>query len=467
MKRNLTDGIVVEVIGTVVTVKFDVDSLPDINDALYIKPLNLYLEVSQIVGDQQVKCIALGATEGLSRGVSVEQTGSPISVPVGDNVLGRIFNAVGEAIDKKPFDYAKNPKMPIHRKAPTLAKQSTEAKILETGVKAIDLLVPYIKGGKIGLFGGAGVGKTVLVQELIHNIASVHKGISIFAGVGERSREGNELYREMEESGVLKNTALVFGQMNETPGVRMRVALTGLTMAEYFRDVKKIDALLFIDNIFRFTQAGSEVSSLLGRVASESGYQPTLLSEMGELQERITSTKDGSITSIQAVYVPADDLTDPAPSAVFGHLDAQTVLDRKIAALGLFPAINTIQSSSIALDPSIIGMEHYIVANKVKSILEKYEELQDVIAILGIEELGDEDKIIVNRARKIRNFLSQPFSVAEQFSGMAGKYVKLSDTIKGFKAIVNGEVDDYDETLFKNIGSLDEIIKKNKNGKNI
>jgi F-type H+-transporting ATPase subunit beta len=466
-KMNAMSGNITEIIGTVVTVKFASKFLPKINDALYIKDKDLYLEVAQMIGDEQVKCIAMGPTEGLMRGEMVEQTENPIMVPVGKEVLGRIFNATGDVLDSKPFNYSKVARLPIHRKAPTLIQQSTESKVLETGIKAIDLLIPYIKGGKIGLFGGAGVGKTVLVQELIHNIASVQKGISVFAGVGERSREGNDLYREMEESGVLKNTALVFGQMNETPGVRMRVALSGLTMAEYFRDEKKMDVLLFIDNIFRFTQAGSEVSALLGRVSSESGYQPTLLSEMGELQERITSTKDGSITSVQAIYVPADDLTDPAPSAAFGHLDAKTVLDRKIASLGIYPAINVIESSSTALEPAIVGMEHYVVANKVKSILEKYEELQDVIAILGIEELQEEDKLTVTRARKIRNFLSQSFSVAEQFSGMPGKYVKLTDTIKGFKMIIEGEMDNYDEADFKYVGTIDEVIAKKKYGEGV
>jgi F-type H+-transporting ATPase subunit beta len=467
-KKNTNDnGVIIEIIGTIVTVKFAHNKLPKINDALYIKSFKLYLEVSQIIGDDQIKCIALGPTEGLSRGTIVEQTHQNILVPVGKQTLGRIFNCVGEVLDEKPFNYAKAKKMPIHRQPPTLAQQSTKAVILETGIKAIDLLIPYIKGGKIGLFGGAGVGKTVLVQEMIHNIAHQHKGISVFTGVGERSREGNDLYREMEATKVLENTALVFGQMNETPGVRMRVALAGLTMAEYFRDEKKMDVLLFIDNIFRFTQAGSEVSALLGRATSESGYQPTLLNEMGALQERITSTHDGSITSVQAVYVPADDLTDPAPSAAFTHLDARTVLDRKIASLGIFPAINVIESSSSALDPMIVGMEHYVVANKVRGILEKYEELQDVIAILGIDELSDEDKKIVNRARKIRNFLSQPFSVAEKFSGIPAKYVTLPETIEGFKKIVDGDMDNYDETLFKYVGSINEVIHKHKNGKNV
>jgi F-type H+-transporting ATPase subunit beta len=459
------NGIITEIIGTVITVKFAHKQLPKINDALYIKEHHIYLEVSQIIGDDKIKCIALSPTEGLQRGTVVTQTHNNILVPVGKATLGRIFNCVGEALDDKPFDNKKIKHMPIHRLPPSLSQQSTKAVILETGIKAIDLLIPYIKGGKIGLFGGAGVGKTVLVQEMIHNIAQKHNGISVFTGVGERSREGNDLYHEMEVTNVLKNTALVFGQMNETPGVRMRVALAGLTMAEYFRDEKKMDVLLFIDNIFRFTQAGSEVSALLGRATSESGYQPTLLSEMGELQERITSTHNGSITSVQAIYVPADDLTDPAPSAAFAHLDARTVLDRKIAALGIFPAINVIESSSSALDPMIVGMEHYVVANKVKSILEKYEELQDVIAILGVDELSDEDKKIVNRARKIRNFLSQPFSVAEKFSGIPAKYVTLADTIDGFKKIVDGDMDDYDESQFKYIGSIGEIIKKHKHAK--
>jgi F-type H+-transporting ATPase subunit beta len=462
---NQKDGTITEIIGTIVTAKFQSKFMPNINDALYIRDKNLYLEVSQLIGDDLVKCVAMGPTDGLIRGTKVEQTFAPISVPVGKETLGRIFNGLGEVLDGMPFEQSVKKTLPIHRKPPTLIEQSTEVKLLETGIKAIDLLIPYIKGGKIGLFGGAGVGKTVLVQEMIHNIVTAHKGISIFTGVGERSREGNDLYNEMKETGVLQNTALVFGQMNETPGIRMRVALSGLTMAEYFRDEEKKDVLLFIDNIFRFTQAGNEVSALLGRVSSESGYQPTLLNEMGELQERITSTKDGSITSVQAIYVPADDITDPAPAAAFGHLDAKTVLDRKIAALGIYPAINVIESTSIALDPVIVGMEHYVVANRVKAILEKYEELQDVIAVLGIEELQDEEKIIVNRARKIRNFLSQSFSVAEQFSGMKGKYVKLEDTIKGFKMIVEGMVDKYDEADFKYVGSIDEVINKSKTKK--
>jgi F-type H+-transporting ATPase subunit beta len=458
-------GVIVEIIGTVITAKFPEGKLPMINNTIYLPKEDLYCEVTQLLGDDLVKCIALGSTEGISRGTEVISTGHPIMVPVGEQVLGRIFDVTGKTIDDKPFKPEKNLYRPIHKKAPTLTEQSTEIKILETGIKAIDLLIPYIKGGKVGLFGGAGVGKTVLVQELIHNIATAHKGLSIFTGVGERSREGNDLYREMETSGVISKTALVFGQMNETPGARMRVALTGLTMAEYFRDELKQDVLLFIDNIFRFIQAGSEVSSLLGRMPSESGYQPTLNTEMGQLQERITSTKYGSITSIQAVYVPADDLTDPAPTATFAHLDAKTVLDRKIASLGIFPAINVIDSSSTALQPNVVGIVHYNIANKVKSTLEKYEKLQDIIAILGIDELSDEDKTIVSRARKIRNFLSQPFFVAEKFSGIKGEFVKISDTVEGFRKIIEGEVDNIPEQYFLFIGKIEEAIEKFNNNK--
>ncbi|MDR2847440.1 MAG: F0F1 ATP synthase subunit beta [Mycoplasmataceae bacterium] len=459
-KNSAEDGVIVEVIGTVITVRFPNGNLPQINDALIIKKTEVYLEVCQIIGDVQVRCIALSPTEGTTRGMEVCKTGGPIKVPVGTQVLGRMFNVLGNPIDNKPFENKDHLVQSIHADAPHLSQQSTEIQIHETGIKAIDLLVPYIKGGKIGLFGGAGVGKTVFLQELIHNIATNHDGLSIFAGVGERSREGNDLYREMLDSGVLSKTALVFGQMNETPGARMRVALTGLTMAEYFRDNDGKDVLLFIDNIFRFSQAGSEVSALLGRIPSESGYQPTLTYEMGMLQERITSTHNGSITSVQAVYVPADDLTDPAPSSTFTHLDAKTVLDRKIASLGIFPAVNVIESSSTALEPSIVGIDHYITANKVRSILQKYDELQDIIAILGMDELSAEDKTTVNRARKIRNFLSQPFSVAEKFSGMSGKYVPIADTISGFKKIIDGEVDHIDENLFRFVGTIDEVIKK-------
>jgi F-type H+-transporting ATPase subunit beta len=464
--NQLASGEIIEIIGTVVVVKFPSNKLPKINDCLIIENTKVYLEVCQVIGNVQVRCISLNPTEGLKRGMKVLQTGMPICVPVGTEVLGRMFNVLGQPIDDKPFDVSKCELKKIHASAPKLTDQSTEIKIHETGIKAIDLLVPYIKGGKIGLFGGAGVGKTVFLQELIHNIATNHDGLSIFAGVGERSREGNDLYREMCASGVIDKTALVFGQMNETPGARMRVALTGLTMAEYFRDVERKDVLLFIDNIFRFSQAGSEVSALLGRIPSETGYQPTLTYEMGLLQERITSTYNGSITSVQAVYVPADDLTDPAPSSTFTHLDAKTVLDRKIASLGIFPAVNVIESSSSALEPSIVGIEHYLVANKVKSMLQKYDELQDIIAILGMDELSPEDKILVNRARKIRYFLSQPFFVAEKFSGMDGKYVSTKDSIDGFNKIINGDVDHIDENYFRFVGKIEEVIEKyNKNKK--
>lgn len=465
-QQKLTNGKIVEIIGTVITVMFSKNNLPKINDALIIQSKNIYLEVVQIIGDNCVKTISLSPTEGIKRGEVVIQTGNPIMVPVGEQVLGRLFDVLGQPIDEKPFKKNKELVRSIYKAPPTLIEQNNKIKIFETGIKAIDLLIPYIKGGKIGLFGGAGVGKTILVQELIHNISKKHNGLSIFTGVGERTREGNDLYQEMSDSGVIKNTALIFGQMNECPGARMKVAFTGLTMAEYFRDVKKKDVLLFIDNIFRFIQAGCEVSTLLGRSISESGYQPTLTTEMGQLQERITSTQNGSITSIQAVYVPADDLTDPAPSSTFSHLDAKTVLDRKVAASGLFPAINVIESSSNFLDPTIIGIDHYIIANKTRQILQKYEELQDVISILGIEELSDEDKIIVYRARKIKNFLSQPFSVAEKFSGMEGRYVKLEDTIKGFKKIIDGEVDHISENYFRYVGTIDEVIsnfEKNEN----
>ncbi|MDR0752686.1 MAG: F0F1 ATP synthase subunit beta [Mycoplasmataceae bacterium] len=460
MSKNNDNGIIREIIGTIVTVEFPSNKLPKINDALIIKDTDIFLETSQLIGDNMVKCISFNITDGLRRGIEVIQTHSPIKVPIGKQTLGRMFNVIGKPIDGKEFINGEKLVSSIHKESPKLYEQSNETKILETGIKAIDLLIPYLKGGKIGLFGGAGVGKTVLVQEMINNIALKHNGISVFTGVGERSREGNDLYFEMKNSGVLKKTALVFGQMNETPAARMRVALTGVTMAEYFRDVEKKDVLLFIDNIFRFSQAGSEVSTLLGRLPSESGYQPTLISEMSELQERITSTKNGSITSVQAIYVPADDLTDPAPSAIFSHLDAKTVLDRKIATLGIYPAINVIQSSSTSLDPMNVGMEHYAVANKVKTILEKYESLQDIIAVLGIDDLNDEDKLIVSRARKIRNFLSQPFFVAEKFSGIKGEYVSISDNIRSFKMIIEGKVDDIDENKFRNIGSIDSILNR-------
>ncbi len=462
--NNKSTGYIFQILGPIVDVKFDLKDLPKINDCLIVKMPNnekIILEVSQLIGDNIVRCISMNSTDGLIRKQEVINTNNPISVPVGNEVLGRMFDVTGQTIDEeKPLD---NPKLlPIHRPAPTYADQATTIEILETGIKIIDLLVPYAKGGKIGLFGGAGVGKTVLVQELINNIATEYGGLSVFAGVGERTREGNDLYHEMKNSGVIDKTALVFGQMNEPPGARMRVALTALTMAEEFRDNQGQDVLLFIDNIFRFTQAGSEVSALLGRMPSAVGYQPTLAFEMGQLQERITSTKKGSITSVQAIYVPADDLTDPAPATTFTHLDAKTVLDRQIASLGIFPAIHPLESSSRLLDPKIVGAEHYRIATKVKEILQRFNDLQDIIAILGMEELADEDKIIITRARKIRNFLSQPFFVAEKFTGTVGKYVKPSDTIKGFGAIIDGECDDINEQFFINIGTLDEAIKKYK-----
>ncbi|MDC4163345.1 F0F1 ATP synthase subunit beta [Mycoplasma bradburyae] len=458
-------GKVYQVIGPVVDVIFEKqEDLPNIYDCLIIDQpeQKLYLEVAQLIGDDIARCIAMGPTEGLARNVKVTSTNQPISVPVGTDVLGRMFNVIGEPIDnKKPLESSVK-RMPIHRRAPSFADQSNELEVFETGIKVIDLLIPYAKGGKIGLFGGAGVGKTVLVQELIHNIATGHGGLSVFAGVGERTREGNDLYYEMIEGGVIDKTALVFGQMNEPPGARMRVALTGLTMAEYFRDANNQDVLLFIDNIFRFTQAGSEVSALLGRMPSAVGYQPTLAEEMGSLQERITSTKSGSITSVQAIYVPADDLTDPAPSTTFTHLDAKTVLDRNIASLGIFPAVNPLESTSRLLDPSVVGIQHYQTARKVQMILQKFLELQDIIAILGIDELSEEDKLTVSRARKIRNFLSQPFFVAEKFSGNKGKYVPISETIKGFSEIVEGKHDDLPEQAFFYVGSIDEAIEKAK-----
>lgn len=460
-KRKQKYGKTHQILGPIIDVKFKNEDMPDINDALIIVNKNnqkITLEVSQIIGDDIVRCISMNATEGLSRGLEVISTGGPIMVPVGEEILGRMFNVVGEPIDEKPFIPLKTAS--IHKDPPSFSEQSTNLEILETGIKVIDLLVPYIKGGKIGLFGGAGVGKTVLVQELIHNIATNHGGLSVFAGVGERTREGNDLYHEMVESGVIDKTVLVFGQMNEPPGARMLVALSALTMAEYFRDKKHQDVLLFIDNIFRFTQAGSEVSALLGRMPSAVGYQPTLAYEMGMLQERITSTENGSITSIQAIFVPADDLTDPAPSTTFAHLDARTVLDRKITSLGIYPAINPLDSSSRILEPEIIGLLHYQVATKVLNILQKYEELQDIIAILGVEELSEEDRTIVTRARKIRNFLSQPFNVTKKFTGIDGKYVKLGDTINSFAKIVGGECDHINEQLFLYVGSIDEVFKR-------
>ena len=461
----MKNGKIVQVMGPVVDVEFPDNDLPYIKDALEVDNhgKKCVMEVAQHVGNNTVRCIMLSASEGLSRDMEVVATGSGIKVPVGNQTLGRLFNVLGETIDGKE-DLSDTEHWVIHREPPTFENQSPVIEILETGIKVIDLLAPYSKGGKIGLFGGAGVGKTVLIQELIQNIASVHGGYSIFTGVGERSREGNDLWTEMSESGVIDKTALVFGQMNEPPGARMRVAETGLTMAEYFRDVNHQDVLLFIDNIFRFTQAGSEVSSLLGRMPSAVGYQPTLANEMGELQERIASTKEGSVTSVQAVYVPADDLTDPAPATTFAHLDANTVLSRKIVEQGIYPAVNPLESSSRILEADIVGEEHYEVARRVQEILQKYKELQDIIAILGMEELSDEDKLTVTRARKVQKFLSQPFHVAENFTGIPGKYVSLKDTIKGFKMIVDGEMDEYPEWAFFNVGTIEEVKEKAEKG---
>ncbi len=462
MSTNI--GKIVRAVGPVVDIIFDADHLPSLNTAIEIDNHgeSLTVEVAQHIGDDIVRCIAMGPTDGLTRGLDAIDTQNPISVPVGNETLGRMFNVLGNPIDEKEALPSTSKRMPIHRSAPTYAQQRTETEILETGIKVIDLICPYIKGGKIGLFGGAGVGKTVLIQELINNIATQHGGLSVFAGVGERSREGNDLYYEMKESGVLDKTTLVFGQMNEPPGSRLRVALTGLTMAEYFRDEQNQDVLLFIDNIFRFTQAGSEVSALLGRVPSQAGYQPTLATEMGQLQERITSTKKGSITSVQAVYVPADDLTDPAPATTFAHLDAKVVLDRSIAALGIYPAVDPLNSSSRALDPLVVGEEHYEVAHGVQQILQRFQELQDIIAILGMDELSEEDKITVARARRVRNYLSQPFTVASQFTGMEGKYVRVEDTIRGFKEILEGKWDHLPEQAFHNVGSIEEAVEKAK-----
>ena len=459
----MKNGKIVQVMGPVVDVEFPDNDLPYIKDALEVDNhgKKCVMEVAQHVGNNTVRCIMLSASEGLSRDMEVVATGSGIKVPVGNQTLGRLFNVLGETIDGKE-DLSDTEHWVIHREPPTFENQSPVIEILETGIKVIDLLAPYSKGGKIGLFGGAGVGKTVLIQELIQNIASVHGGYSIFTGVGERSREGNDLWTEMSESGVIDKTALVFGQMNEPPGARMRVAETGLTMAEYFRDVNHQDVLLFIDNIFRFTQAGSEVSSLLGRMPSAVGYQPTLANEMGELQERIASTKEGSVTSVQAVYVPADDLTDPAPATTFAHLDANTVLSRKIVEQGIYPAVDPLESSSRILEADIVGEEHYNVARRVQEILQKYKELQDIIAILGMEELSDEDKLTVTRARKVQRFLSQPFHVAENFTGIPGKYVSLKDTIKGFKMIVDGEMDEYPENAFFNVGTIEDVKEKAK-----
>lgn len=461
----MKNGKIVQVMGSVVDVEFPDNDLPYIKDALEVDNhgKKCVMEVAQHVGNNTVRCIMLSASEGLSRDMEVVATGSGIKVPVGNQTLGRLFNVLGETIDGKE-DLSDTEHWVIHREPPTFENQSPVIEILETGIKVIDLLAPYSKGGKIGLFGGAGVGKTVLIQELIQNIASVHGGYSIFTGVGERSREGNDLWTEMSESGVIDKTALVFGQMNEPPGARMRVAETGLTMAEYFRDVNHQDVLLFIDNIFRFTQAGSEVSSLLGRMPSAVGYQPTLANEMGELQERIASTKEGSVTSVQAVYVPADDLTDPAPATTFAHLDANTVLSRKIVEQGIYPAVDPLESSSRILEADIVGEEHYNVARRVQEILQKYKELQDIIAILGMEELSDEDKLTVTRARKVQRFLSQPFHVAENFTGIPGKYVSLKDTIKGFKMIVDGEMDEYPEWAFFNVGTIEEVKEKAEKG---
>ena len=455
-------GKITQIIGAVLDIKFNTGCLSEINDAIKV-PLksgaNLTVEVAQHLGDDTVRCVSMGPTDGLVRGMDAIATGAPITVPVGENTLGRIFNVLGEPIDEKPAPEA-NIYLPIHRPAPTFEEQATSTEMLETGIKVVDLLCPYQKGGKIGLFGGAGVGKTVLIQELIHNIATEHGGYSVFTGVGERTREGNDLYYEMSDSGVIEKTTMIFGQMNEPPGARMRVGLTGLTMAEYFRDQGGKDVLLFIDNIFRFTQAGSEVSALLGRMPSAVGYQPTLQTEMGALQERITSTKNGSITSVQAVYVPADDLTDPAPATTFAHLDATTVLSRSIVELGIYPAVDPLGSTSRILDPRIVGEEHFRVARGVQEILQKYNELQDIIAILGMDELSEEEKVIVARARKIQRFLSQPFNVAEQFTGLPGRYVPINETIQGFSEILAGKYDDIPEGCFLNAGNIDDVIAR-------
>ena len=454
-------GEITQIISAVIDIKFAEGNLPEINSAINIKTKDggkLVVEVAQHLGDDTVRCIALGPTDGLVRGMEAEATGAPISVPVGEQTLGRIFNVLGDPIDNKPAPEVEH--MPIHRKAPTFAEQATNTEMLETGIKVVDLLCPYQKGGKIGLFGGAGVGKTVLIQELIRNIATEHGGYSVFTGVGERTREGNDLYHEMMDSGVIEKTTMVFGQMNEPPGARMRVGLTGLTMAEYFRDKGGKDVLLFIDNIYRFTQAGSEVSALLGRMPSAVGYQPTLATDLGELQERIASTTRGSITSVQAVYVPADDLTDPAPATTFSHLDATTVLSRKIVEQGIYPAVDPLESTSRILEPDVVGEEHYNVARRVQEVLQKYKELQDIIAILGMEELSEDDKLTVYRARKIQRFLSQPFHVAENFTGTPGKYVPVEDTVKGFKAILDGEMDEYPEAAFFNVGTIEDVKAK-------
>ena len=457
-------GLITQIIGPVIDVEFQQGELPEIYNALKIYREDgsyIIAEVQQMLGSNRVRTVAMASTDGLKRGMKVENTYEPIKIPVGKPILGRILNVVGEPVDEQgPIETETY--LPIHRESPKLVDQNTNVEVLETGIKAIDLLQPYQKGGKIGLFGGAGVGKTVLIQELIHNIAMAHNGVSVFGGVGERTREGNDLWNEFKESGVLDKVGLIYGQMNEPPGARMRVGLSALTAAEYFRDFSKQDVLLFIDNIFRFTQAGSEVSALLGRMPSAVGYQPTLANEMGDLQERITSTKDGSITSVQAIYVPADDLTDPAPATTFSHLDASTVLSRQIASLGIYPAVDPLASNSRVLDPNVIGEEHYETTRKVLEILQKYKELQDIIAILGMDELSEEDKETVNRARKIQRFLSQPFFVAEQFSGIAGKYVKLEDTIKGFKEIIEGKHDDLPEQAFYMVGTIEEAVEKAK-----
>ncbi len=460
--ETLHIGKIAGISGPVVDVAFSKNELPRIREELRVTlgKETRVMEVAQHIGGGIVRCIVLGASEGLHRGMEVTATGSSISVPVGEAVLGRLFNVLGEPMDEKGKIPAEVERRSIYKPSPSYAERKNTEEILETGIKVIDLLAPYSKGGKIGLFGGAGVGKTVLIQELIHNIASEHGGYSVFTGVGERSREGNDLYMEMSESGVIDKTALVFGQMNESPGVRMRVALTGLSMAEYFRDEEHKDVLLFIDNIFRFIQAGSEVSTLLGRMPSAVGYQPTLADELGELEERIASTKNGSVTSVQAIYVPADDLTDPAPATTFAHLDATTVLSRKIAELGIYPAVDPLESTSRALEPDIVGEEHYEIARAVQEILEHYKELQDIIAILGMDELGEEDKLIVRRARKIQRFLSQPFSVAEKFTGVEGVFVPLAETLRGFKAIIDGEMDDYPESAFFNVGTIEDVKKK-------
>ena len=464
--NNLNTGIVKRIIGPVIDIQFEDSEMPQLLDAIKIKMEDhvVVAEAAQHVGDSTVRCIALSSTDGMKRGLKAINTGAPIEVPVGNDVLGRLFNVLGEPIDGIPAP-EDAPKKPIHLPSPEYSQQETSTQIYETGIKVIDLLAPYTKGGKVGLFGGAGVGKTVLIQELINNIAKEHGGISVFAGVGERTREGNDLYNEMQESGVIEKTAMVFGQMNEPPGARMRVALTGLTMAEHFRDREHQDVLLFIDNIFRFTQAGSEVSALLGRIPSAVGYQPTLATEMGALQERITSTSNGSITSVQAVYVPADDLTDPAPATTFSHLDATTVLSRAITELGIYPAVDPLESSSRIMDPLILGEEHYHTARDVQAVLQRYKDLQDIIAILGMDELSEEDKLTVARARRLQRFLSQPFAVAEQFTGMQGKYVPLADTIRGFREILDGKYDHIPESMFLYAGGIEEVVQRYENEK--